>query len=965
MNNSVKDILKKGSLITPMAGLLLAMTSSIIAKRPLNHNDFDSWQRARVNAVHPTGLWSAYSVEPQEGDAILTLRNNRKAKEINIERGYHPAFTSDGKWAVVLIKPPFADTRLAKIENKKDFDLPRDSMAIVELATGKINKIPNVINFKVGEEGGDFIAYQSCDTLHILPADLKDKEAGRPLIIQSLTSPTKKIVKWVKDYDFSKDGSKLSLNLKKRENDSIATDGVAIINLPDTSLLLLDRDKKFYTLPVFNEKGTAMAYTSSNDSTDSGTIHAKLHYADLTRNANQTPDIETHDLFFTSRSPVNPLPAYSDDPDEQARLDKERQSMIESTQGDILQINQYSIPIFSKSGRFLIIGVAPVIAPDDTTLVDFEKASLDIWRWDSPYTPPQESANLKEIREKTLPVIFNISDGMSYRIPSMNMLTEIEPGFKWDSEWILIHDPSKKIISRQWNYLAPEELAIYNVITGKTTPIGEALREGSVLSPDGRFVVTFSDRNYKAYNISTGEWKDISSKVPYPLWDEEDDHPMQKESYGIAGWGDGDNRVLIYDRFDIWSLDLTGKEEPINITNNEGRRSNRSFKYLQLDKDKPMIGKGEQMILEVIDLTDMRRGLATLSYGRPAAPNIKILDKYQISQLKKARDAEFYIWAQGNFETMPDLRASNSTDFSKGEKLTSINPWLNDISWGHAELVEWNAYDGTPAKGVLYIPEDFDPSGSYPLLSVFYERGAEDLYRHYTMEPSWSWVNYPFYVSRGYMVFVPDIYYTAGLPGECAYNYVCSGVEELCRRYTAIDKNRLGIDGQSWGGYQTAYLITRTNMFACAGSGAPVANMTSAYGGIRWESGDSRQAQYEMGQSRIGKTLWEAPELYLANSPVFNADRVNTPLLIMHNDADGAVPWYQGIELFMALRRLQKPVWMLQYNGEAHNIKQRRNRKDITIRLQQFFDHYLKGEPMPRWMKEGISPLRKGQDYGY
>ena len=190
-------------------------------------------------------------------------------------------------------------------------------------------------------------------------------------------------------------------------------------------------------------------------------------------------------------------------------------------------------------------------------------------------------------------------------------------------------------------------------------------------------------------------------------------------------------------------------------------------------------------------------------------------------------------------------------------------------------------------------------------------------------------------------------------------------MEELCKRFPFINKDKIGIDGQSWGGYQTAYLVTRTNMFACAGSGAPVANMTSAFGGIRWGSGDSRQGQYEFGQSRIGRNLWEAPQLYIANSPVFYADRVQTPLLIMANDADGAVPWYQGIEMFMALRRLQKPVWMLQYNGEAHNIRARKNRKDITKRLQGFFDHYLKDDPMPRWMREGINPVRKGQDLGF
>ena len=251
------------------------------------------------------------------------------------------------------------------------------------------------------------------------------------------------------------------------------------------------------------------------------------------------------------------------------------------------------------------------------------------------------------------------------------------------------------------------------------------------------------------------------------------------------------------------------------------------------------------------------------------------------------------------------------------------------------------------------------------MIAYFYETYTEDLYRHYDMEPSWSWINFPFYVSRGYVIFVPDIHYTPGVPGESAWNYVCSGVEEVCRQYPNIDKKRIGIDGQSWGGYQTAYLVTRTNMFACAGSGAPVANMTSAYGGIRWQGGDSRQAQYEVGQSRIGQNFWDATALYVANSPVFYANRVETPLLIMHNDADGAVPWYQGIEMFMALRRLGKPVWMLQYNSESHNLKERRNRKDITRRLQQFFDHYLMGAPMPEWMEKGIPAVRKGQEYGY
>ncbi|MDE6010948.1 MAG: prolyl oligopeptidase family serine peptidase [Muribaculaceae bacterium] len=950
------------------AAILFGGLAAADAKRPLGHDDFDAWESAKIEAMSRNGGWSAYSKNPQEGDGTLTLRDNRKGRKIEIPRGYSPAFTADGKWAVALIKPFFANTRQAKIDKKKDFDLPQDSLVIVDLTTAHIEKIPHVIGYKLPERDGTFVAYQSCDTLHIKPADLKDKEVGRPLMIRSLTSPVMKMVKWVKDYGFSKDGSRLALNLKKAPKDSLTTDGVAMVNLPDTSLLLLDRDKKFYTLPVFNEQGTALAYTASTDSIDSGTRHAMLYYADLTAlQKGEAPVVEEYDYSYFTRTPQNLSLPHAEDPELQGRLEKERADYLSDARGTELRLNQYSRPRFSRNGRFLIAGVAPVIAPDDTTLVDFEKADIDIWRWDAPYTIPQEKGNLDALRKKGMPVVMDLKNGRDYRLLTKNELVTVEPAFEWDSEWVLLHDPSERMVEQQWNYLAPETLILLNVVTGETKPVGTFTKENSALSPDGRFVVIYDDRNFYAYDRVSGETVNISEKIPYPVWEEDDDHPMERQAYGIGGWGDGDNRVLIYDRHDIWSVDMTGKSEPVNFTAGDGRKRGVRYRYRRLDPEEKTLKPGENMVLGVFDYGDKRYGLATTSYGKPMAPVMRMLDKHYISQLQKAKEADVYMWQQGNFEVMPDLYVSLSPDFAKGVKLTAINPQLKDISWGTARLVEWYAYDGKKTQGVLYLPEGFDPSATdtYPMLSVFYETGSESLYFPYRMEPSWSWVNYPFYVSRGYVVFVPDIHYTSGVPGECAYNYVCSGVEEMCRRYPAIDRKRLGIDGQSWGGYQTAYLVTRTNMFACAGSGAPVANMTSAFGGIRWGTGDSRQAQYEMGQSRIGRNLWDATEYYIANSPVFHANRVETPLLIMHNDADEAVPWYQGIEMFMALRRLEKPVWLLQYNGESHNIKERRNRKDITKRLQQFFDHYLKGEPMPRWMREGISPLRKGQDYGF
>ena len=316
---------------------------------------------------------------------------------------------------------------------------------------------------------------------------------------------------------------------------------------------------------------------------------------------------------------------------------------------------------------------------------------------------------------------------------------------------------------------------------------------------------------------------------------------------------------------------------------------------------------------------------------------------------------------EGHFVYPNDLYVTRD-NFLSETKLTSINPQQADYRWGDVQLVHWQAYDGTPLDGLLFTPDGLDKSGSYPMMIYFYEKYSETLYSYRAPAPSRSTVNIPFFVSRGYVVFIPDIVYVDGHPGESAYNCICAGAEAMCAQFPFIDKSRMAIQGQSWGGYQTAYLVTRTNMFAAAGAGAPVGNMTSAYGGIRWESGNSRIGQYEHGQSRVGKTLWEdgGLDLYIENSPVFHAPNVTTPVLIMHNDADGAVPWYQGIEFFMSLRRLGKPAWLLEYNNEQHNLSERRNSKDLSIRLSQFFDHYLLGAPEPVWMKDGIPYARKG-----
>ncbi|MFW5725520.1 MAG: alpha/beta hydrolase family protein, partial [Bacteroidota bacterium] len=429
-----------------------------------------------------------------------------------------------------------------------------------------------------------------------------------------------------------------------------------------------------------------------------------------------------------------------------------------------------------------------------------------------------------------------------------------------------------------------------------------------------------------------------------------------------AGWGKDDKFVLIYDRYDIWKIDPRGKEQAENITNGYGRENKIRFRYENLNPDVYHIEEGK-IWLSAFRETDKKDGYYTLDLNNGKLERLTLEDA-SFMQLQKAKNNDVFLWRRGTFKEFPDIWVSNG-QLDNPSKISSANPFQSDYLWGTVQLVEWQDFANETLQGLLYLPEDFDPEKQYPMIVYFYERSSQSLHRHYVPSPSRSIINPSYCTSNGYIVFVPDITYREGFPGQSAYNAIVSGTQSMLERYPFINRDRMALQGQSWGGYQIGYLVTKTNMFRAAMAGAPVSNMVSAYGGIRWESGMVRQFQYEQTQSRIGGTLWEKPFHYIENSPVFFVPDIETPLLIMHNDDDGAVPWYQGIELFVAMRRLSKPAWMLVYNKEAHNLRQWPARMDLSVRMYQFFDHYLKDMPAPQWMKEGIPYIEKNKMDGY
>ena len=463
-----------------------------------------------------------------------------------------------------------------------------------------------------------------------------------------------------------------------------------------------------------------------------------------------------------------------------------------------------------------------------------------------------------------------------------------------------------------------------------------------------------------AYGVKDAQLRELTNNKVAVFYDELNDRPMHPTSYRTATWLAEDAGLIIYDRYDLWLTDPSGRQAIKRLT--RGRETGITYRYIRLDPEKRFASPDDKLLLHLFNHRTKGQGYAHLDLS---SGQIRVIEEgdYAVGRRPlKAKNAEKYVYTKEDFRTFPDLHYGSN--LATGQKVSDANPQQSEFRWGTVELYEWISLDGQQLQGLLVKPDDFDPKKKYPMIVNFYERSTNGLYSHRAPQAHRSTINYSYYASRGYIIFNPDIPYRVGYPGESAYNAVMSGVTNLLSE-GFIDRDRIGVQGHSWGGYQIAYMLTKTDLFRCAESGAPVVNMVSAYGGIRWGSGMSRMFQYERTQSRIGGTLWEYPLRYLENSPIFEIDKINTPVLIMHNDKDGAVPWYQGIEFFTAMRRLDKQAWMLNYNGEPHWPLKLANRKDFQRRMSQFFDHYLMEGTLPSWMKRGVPAIEKGILQGY
>ena len=924
-------------------------------KKPLTHDVYDSWKSIKGITLSRDGLWTSYEINPQQGDGWLYFYNVKKQLPDSFPRGYNARFSPLSEYLVFKIKPQYQVIRKAKKEKKKKDELPKDSLGIVLLKDKSLMKIAKVKSFGVAEENSNWFWYRKEKVYPEKPDSAgknfsgKAKEAykkqkkeydkkvkeinktiGTDLVVMD---PLKdKFLTWhdVTGQTISKNGKRIAFIVEKKDSMEYSTVYVFDTETEKERVILSREGKSVHSDKLtLSGKGDQVAFLYTADSGN-----AKIF-----------------DLFYW-------------------RKDQDSATVVVDTltkgllSGWSVSINRQ--PYFSEDGTRLFFGTAPKPEPEPKdTLPDDEKYHVDIWNWKDPYLQPMQKLQAEREKKRTWLALWYPGDKKIVQLGNKKV-PEVSVALKGNAPWALGRSnlPYRKLIS--WEANRYQNIYRINLKTGEKEKLLTKAPSAVSLSPEGNYLVWYqtADSCWYAWDLNTGKEVNLTGSLPVAFYNERHDTPSDPYPYGLGAWYDNDRYFILYDMFDIWKMDPSGKEEPACLTKGYGRKNHLQFRRQLLDRKKKTISPSEKLFLHAFNMDSKQSGYFTVSAGKQAVPVKLVLDDYQFSSLIKPEKANDLFWRKESFVAYPELWTGD-IHMHKARKISVTNPQQKDYLWGTVELVNWRAFDGEKHQGLLYKPENFDPSKKYPMIVYFYERSSDGMHRHWVPAPSRSIINRTMYTSNGYLIFVPDITYQVGYPGQSAYKAVVSGTQAMVERYPFIDRNRLAMNGQSWGGYQIAYLVTQTDMFRCAFSGAPVSNMTSAYGGIRWGSGMSRMFQYEQTQSRIGGTLWDKPLLYIENSPIFFVPKIHTPLLIMHNDKDGAVPWYQGIEFFVALRRLNKPAWLLEYNNEDHNLFRRADEKDLSVRVMQFYDHYLKEKPAPVWMVKGIPAVEKGKTDGY
>ncbi|WP_065188031.1 alpha/beta hydrolase family protein [Shewanella woodyi] len=925
----------------PIASLLLASASLVsagcyaAASSPSNHNpmttnDIMKFESLKKPVISANGAVLAVEVAPDRGDSHGLVQMLASSNKFTLDGASKPQVSRDGRFAAFVVKTSLLEKATASEKERKKL---KSGMVLLDTETGKETRFERVKEFKFNESGTHLAVWFEAKEKDKSTKDKSEPESGKK-------ENKAKVDKFDK-------GSEFRL---------IALDSGASQNIANVT--------RFY----FDKLGKHLVLASNN-------IEAKKHQLVLVSLSSNKREVvrqfNNQQIGEVSLSEDGKYIAFTHGDSEQAPFGREyRLSLLDIASGEVKaapvskewKLNRYSELRFSQDSERLFFGRVPQVSQqlalskilkqedlfNEKIITDQRK--LRVWHGDDARIKPNEIEQYKkEIKRTYLAVLHlkgnNLVQLADTQVPDVSLQEQ--------SRYVLGSSdiPYRKMITWAGFY---RDFYLIDLNTGHKTSIliQQPSKQKPKLSPNERFAVYYQQGDVYLYQISQARRHNLTKGLKVPFADEDHDYPSNAPGYGFGPWLENDAGLLIYDKYDIWQMN-TASFEGFKLTAGKGRKQGIQYRVTGLvdDENTPDVLKTNQsLLLHGYNEKSKGDGYYKAKLGTSGVTTLMEGD-YKLTTLARSQDAETIIFSKERYDIFPDLYSAEYLAPQKAKRQTDLDAQKQQFNWSQSELVHWTNGDGQPLDGVLIKPTNYVEGQKYPVLVYFYRFMSDRLNAFPQMKlnhrPNFAW-----YADNGYAIFLPDIRFEVGYPGASSVQALTSGVQKIIEMGVG-DPDAIGIQGHSWGGYQTAFAVTQTHIFKAAVTGAPVSNMTSAYSGIRHGSGLARQFQYETGQSRIGESLFKSPQKYIENSPIFYVERIKTPMMIMFGDKDDAVPWEQGVELYLAMRRAGKDVVFLQYENEPHHLKKYPNKLDYSIRMMEYFDHYLKGKPASKWLTQG------------
>jgi dipeptidyl aminopeptidase/acylaminoacyl peptidase len=920
-NNSMKN------LVLMFLGCILVMHSSA-QKKQLTPDDYGKWQTLSSTGLSPDGNWIFYQVNVQEDNDSVFVKNIKNNVHYRLPFASAPEFSRDNQWLAYKIGVSYKEGEKLT-EQSKPIEY---KMGLLHLADSAIETIPNISKFEFSRNG-KFLAV-------LIAAPKESKEKGAVLLLRNLADGMTRTIGNVTEYAFNKKSDQLAYIV---ETSNKAGHSVELFNLANYNIKILASDTTSFSKLTWHKDGDGLAFYRSfrkdRYEEDNAVVYT---YTNVYKN----PLLKVFDPEKVTDFPKG-MRIHGNS---SLKLSDDLSAVffgIDSWTYNELAKKEDKVPgdSLTRKDTLRIDSTREVIAKKKGTVAD-KLAGVDIWHWKDPEIQPRQKITL---RQDTLGLlsVWNINSNKFYQLAT----TEApEVDLTGNQQYAVVYTDKKYKPAFKEDYA---DAWIVNVKNGERKLAFEKTLTGGnrfpETSPGGEYLLYFKDKNWWTYNIATGANTNLTAGLKTPFWNVRDDHPASRPAVGIGGWLKGDKNVLLYDEYDVWSVDPNGKGAK-NLT--QGTKDEIMFRVNRLDYEEPFIDDTKPIYFTAFGDKSKKSGYYKLEKGKLEK---LLFEDASIARLAKAKDANQFAYVKQTFEQSPSLY--HTADFVKASPIASTNPQQKDFFWGKSEIISYRNKKGEEMQGALFYPANYEPGKQYPMITYIYEKLSNTVH-NYVSPSRRSAYNTANFTTNGYFVFRPDIVYEINDPGLSAVNNVVPAVEAVLKT-GMIDRNKVGLMGHSWGAYQTSFIISQTDIFKAAVAGAPLTNLISMSNSIYWNSGTPDAKIFETSQGRFDGPWYERMDEHMRNSPMYQAANIKAPLLVAFGDKDGAVDWHQGIEMYSTMRRMEKPFIMLVYADENHSLAKKENQVDYQVRQKEFFDYYLLGKEAPAWITDGVSQQEK------